>query len=68
MRESEAKKLKVGDRIEFFDEVTPNPDNGSLGTITQRDYARVQIEWDDGVVCSYPHTLAMAIRKVEKSR
>ncbi len=63
MREAEAKKLKTGDRVEFKDDM-PNEDNGSLGTVTDHDYARFMIKWDDGVECSYPHILAMAIRRV----
>ena len=60
MRESEAKKLKVGDRVVF--RCTPaSEDDGSQGIVTERDYCRFMVEWDDGVKCSYPHVLAMAI-------
>lgn len=64
MREVEAKKLKTGDRVKFNDDL-PNDDNGSLGTVTDRDYARFMVKWDDGVECSYPHLLAMAIQRAE---
>jgi hypothetical protein len=64
MREAEAKKLKAGDRVEYrFDE--PSEDNGSTGTVTERDYCRFMVRWDDGVECSYPHILAMAIHRAE---
>jgi hypothetical protein len=66
MRETEAKKLKAGDRVEYrFDE--PSEDNGSLGTITERDYARFMVKWDDGTECSYPHILAMAIHRASST-
>lgn len=66
MRENEAKKLKVGDRVEFNDDL-PNVDNGSFGTVTDRDYARFAVKWDDGLECSYPHILAMAIQRASAS-
>ena len=63
MRESEAKRLKAGDRVVF--RTTPaSEDDGSKGVVTERDYARFMVEWDDGVRCSYPHVLAMAIHRV----
>lgn len=64
MKESEAKKLKIGDRVEFRDDL-PNEDNGSQGVIIDRDYSRFMVKWDDGVQCSYPHILAMAIQRAE---
>lgn len=63
MREHEAKKLKIGDRVEFRDDLVPNADNGGLGTVTDRDYSRFAVKWDDGLECSYPHILAMAIHR-----
>jgi hypothetical protein len=62
MREADAKRLRPGDRVQFQDDM-PNDDNGSLGTVTERDYSRFRVEWDDGVNCSYPHILAMAIKR-----
>lgn len=62
MREAEAKQLKVGDRVKFKDELIPNADDGSLGTVIDRDYSRFMVKWDDGVECSYPFILAMAIQ------
>jgi hypothetical protein len=65
MREDETKKLKVGDRVQFRDDM-PNDDNGSFGTVTDRDYARFMVKWDDGLECGYPHVLAMAIHRAKK--
>lgn len=65
MREVEAKKLRTGDRVQFKDDM-PNDDNGSLGTVIDRDYARFMVEWDDGMKCSYPYILAMAIQVAAK--
>lgn len=62
MTEAEAKKLQTGDRVQFMDDM-PNEDNGSTGTVTDRDYARFTVKWDDGLECSYPHILAMAIQR-----
>ena len=63
MREAEAKKLETGDRVQFRDDLIPNEDNGSLGTVINRDYSRFMVKWDDGLECSYPHILAMAIQR-----
>lgn len=62
MRESEAKKLKAGDRVVYRCD-TPSEDSGSEGVITERDYCRFMVEWDDGAKCSYPHILAVAIHR-----
>lgn len=62
MKENEAKRLKTGDRIKFQDDL-PNENNGDLGTVVDRDYARFMVRWDDGLECSYPHILATAIHK-----
>ena len=62
MTEAQAKKLKIGDRVRFNDNI-PNADNDSLGTVTDRDYSRFMVKWDDGMECSYPHILAMAIQR-----
>ena len=66
MNEGEAKRLKVGDRVVFRDDLVPNEDNGSEGVVIDRDYARFVVKWDDGLRCSYPHCLAMAIHKATK--
>ena len=62
MTEAQAKKLKIGDRVRFNDNI-PNADNDSLGTVTDRDYSRFMVKWDDGMECSYSHILAMAIQR-----
>lgn len=66
MREAESKKIKIGERVKFRDDM-PNEGNGDLGTVTDLDYARIMVRWDDGLECSYPHILAMAIHRAEDS-
>jgi hypothetical protein len=63
VKETEAKKLKVGDRVEYRCD-PPTEDDGSQGVVTDRDYSRFMVKWDDGTSCSYPHILAMAIHRV----
>lgn len=63
MTEAQAKAIKIGDRVVFRDDLIANDDNGSLGTVTDRDYARFAVQWDDGTACSYPHILAVAIHR-----
>ena len=64
MDEREAKKLKVGDHVEFRDDLIPNEDNGSHGVVIERDYARFKVRWeDDNSECSFPHILAMCIHR-----
>lgn len=60
MTENEAKKLKIGARVVYRCD-PPSEEDGSRGVVTDRDYARFMVRWDDGVECSYPHILAMAI-------
>ena len=62
MRQNEAKKLKVGDRV-VFRTTLASADDGSQGVVTEHDYARFMVEWDDGLKCSYLHHLAMAIHR-----
>lgn len=62
MTQNEAKKLKIGDRVQFQDTMS-NPANGDLGTVIGRDYSRFLIKWDDGIECSYPFILAMTIER-----
>jgi hypothetical protein len=40
---SEAKKLTVGQRVKWSD--------GSLGTIVDKNWHALQINWDDGQAC-----------------
>lgn len=61
MRENEARALKVGDRVVF--RCDPPTDESGSGTVIDRDYSRFMVEWDDGLKCSYPHILAMAIHR-----
>jgi len=68
MTEAEAKKLKVGDGVRFQDDLVPNPDNGSTGTVIDRDYSRFKVRWDDdGSECSFPNILAMCIYRAAQS-
>lgn len=63
MTEKEAKKIKIGDRVEYRFVDIPHEDNGSLGTVIDRDYARFKVKWDDDVECSYLYILAMSIHR-----
>jgi hypothetical protein len=66
MTENEAKRLAIGDRVMFRDDLIPNEDNGSEGVVIARDYARFKVRWeDDGSECSFPHILAMCIHRAE---
>lgn len=68
MRENEARELKIGDRVEFHGEEAPPPEEGFQGTVTDRDYVRFVVKWDDGVVCSYHNALAKDIYRVVHDR
>jgi hypothetical protein len=62
VREDEAKALKVGDRVKFHDAEVPSDENGFQGTVTERNYSRFVVKWDDGIECSYSNALAKIIQ------
>lgn len=67
MKESEARALKIGDRVTFIDDEVPTDENGFLGTVTERDYVRFMVKWDDGVVCSYHNALVKTLHRVKNA-
>lgn len=46
MTPSEAKKLKVTNRVRWIDD-------GSLGTVIDKNWHALQIAWDDGQACIF---------------
>jgi hypothetical protein len=64
MNEREAKSLKVGDRIYY--ESGDSPDNGDMGTITDKNWMAFEITYDDGLVVTYKNHLAMSIHKARR--
>ena len=63
MNTKEAKRLEIGQRVRFSD--------GVLGTVTEKNWMAVKVEWDDGQVGVIHFDdmadVSIAARKVEVS-
>ena len=58
MDTKQAKSIKIGQRVTWLtpDGIQPTTlrqVEQSYGTVIDKDYARMMIEWDDGLKCSY---------------
>jgi hypothetical protein len=58
MNAKQARAIKIGQRVTWLtpDGIQPTTlcqIEASYGTVTEKDYARMMVEWDDGLKCSY---------------
>ncbi len=66
MTEAEFEKVKVGTRMVYTD--AESDDCGDQGTVTEKGYCAVRIEWDDGLVTmDKPDSGASSIHIAERN-
>lgn len=49
----QARAIKIGQRV-FYQADAVVPKAGDFGVVTEKDYARFRVQWDDGVNNTYP--------------